>query len=665
MDVESAFAEARRRHQAGNLAEAEAAYRVAVALDRSLDALYELGVVLLHQGRFGDAVEIYREAAARWPGQANVQCALGAALENIGQADAALDHYRRAAMLEPQQRIALANGAGLLTRLGRHQEAEDWARRALALGEEPVVLHTLGLAIMKQGRLAEAAQSFERALALAPTYVEAQFNLASALRDQGQTDAAVVGFRGVVELAPGAATPAFALCMAHLPPLYRDEAEIDRRRRDYADALEALVARADEAGAESLADGVGMAQPFYLAYQGRDDIALQRRHGALVCRAMAARHPPIALTGPPRAGERIRVGIVSGFFRDHANWRLPVRGWVSGLDRAEFELFAYHSGALRDAATLEAERLCEHFVQGPLPFDAWRARIAADAPHVLIYPEIGMDMVAARLAALRLAPVQCNSWGHPTTSGYPTLDYYLGSDLMEPADGDRHYSERLVRLPGLSTIVDRGPAPKVEATREASGLPAHAIVYWCGQSLYKYLPQFDWLIPAIARGVPDSLFVFIEFADSPELTDRFRQRLESAFAAFGLDAGDHVRLLPRLTPQGFASALGQADLVLDSVGWSGCNSLFDALEHDLPIVTMPGALMRGRHGAAILQAIGVTETICPTLDDYVATAIALGRDAALRARIGAAVASGRRSMDRGAAAVDALAAHLREWAGQA
>jgi predicted O-linked N-acetylglucosamine transferase (SPINDLY family) len=214
----------------------------------------------------------------------------------------------------------------------------------------------------------------------------------------------------------------------------------------------------------------------------------------------------------------------------------------------------------------------------------------------------------------------------------------------------------------LSTIVDRGFAPEVVPARQALDLPDSATVYWCGQSLYKYLPQFDWLIPAIARGVPGSMFVFIEFADSPDLTDRFRQRLETAFAACGLDAEDHVRILPRQSPQAFAAALGQADVVLDSIGWSGCNSLFDALRHDLPIVTMPGALMRGRHGAAILQAIGVTETICPTLDFYVATAIALGRDTAFRARIRAAVSSGRRSMDSGAAAVDALAAQLREWA---
>jgi len=36
--------------------------------------------------------------------------------------------------------------------------------------------------------------------------------------------------------------------------------------------------------------------------------------------------------------------------------------------------------------------------------------------------------------------------------------------------------------------------------------------------------------------------------------------------------------------------------------------------------------MRGRHSAAILERIGVTETIAESLDDYVSIAVRLGRE---------------------------------------
>jgi predicted O-linked N-acetylglucosamine transferase (SPINDLY family) len=56
----------------------------------------------------------------------------------------------------------------------------------------------------------------------------------------------------------------------------------------------------------------------------------------------------------------------------------------------------------------------------------------------------------------------------------------------------------------------------------------------------------------------------------------------------------------------------------------------ESLPQNLPIVTMPGAMMRGRHCAAILQMMGVTETIAATVDDYVSIAVRLAKDPAER-----------------------------------
>ena len=119
----------------------------------------------------------------------------------------------------------------------------------------------------------------------------------------------------------------------------------------------------------------------------------------------------------------------------------------------------------------------------------------------MIYPEIGMGPVAAQLAAQRLAPTQCNFAGHPETSGYPTLDYFLSSDLMEPPDGPQHYTERLVRLPNMATYYEP-VLPPPEANEAAEfGWPSTVPIFWCGQSLFKYLPQHDAVFPRIAREV--------------------------------------------------------------------------------------------------------------------------------------------------------------------
>ena len=67
--------------------------------------------------------------------------------------------------------------------------------------------------------------------------------------------------------------------------------------------------------------------------------------------------------------------------------------------------------------------------------------------------------LAVNLAAQRLAPVQCSSWGHPETSGFPTIDYFLSSELMEPRNGKDHYSEELVLLPNLSVYLEPAEIP--------------------------------------------------------------------------------------------------------------------------------------------------------------------------------------------------------------
>jgi len=100
--------------------------------------------------------------------------------------------------------------------------------------------------------------------------------------------------------------------------------------------------------------------------------------------------------------------------------------------------------------------------------------------------------------------------------------------------------------------------------------------------------------------------------------------------------------------------MGQCDIFLDSIGWSGCNSTMESLAHDLPIVTTPGALMRGRHSAAILEMMGVTETIAQTLDDYVSMAVSLGADPAKRQAVRRKIADSKHRSYRDRICITAL-----------
>ena len=111
--------------------------------------------------------------------------------------------------------------------------------------------------------------------------------------------------------------------------------------------------------------------------------------------------------------------------------------------------------------------------------------------------------------------------------------------------------------------------------------------------------------------------------------------------------------------------MGQCDIFLDSIGWSGCNSTLESLVHDLPIVTMRGALMRGRHSSAILTLMDVIETITETIDDYVSTAVGLARDPRLRTALETKIAQNKHRVYRDRTAIAALEEFLNTEARRA
>jgi predicted O-linked N-acetylglucosamine transferase (SPINDLY family) len=649
-------------HRAGRLPEAETLYWEVMAEDPDdADAQHLMGVLAHQVGRDDLAVGYIEGALALKPNRPDFHSNLAETYRAQGQYSEAEEHFLQALVLEPDYADAHSNYGLLLHAQGRQDEAIAHYQRALALVPDfPEAHNNLGNVFKEQRLLDQAEACYRAALSLQPAFADAHANLAGTLMEQGLSDQAVKHFQQALVFRPDFAVARLGLCMAQLPVLYRTEAEIQERRAAYrrhlVDAQEA-VAR-DARMAATFGAAIGAHQPFFLAYQGQNDRELQAIYGDLVARAMAERYPPVSLPPVSVEGRRIRVGIVSGHFFNHSVWKMPLKGWLTELDHTRFELICYYTRLIRDRETEQAEQVADRFVQGPLPLDQWRAMILDDAPDVLIYPEIGMDPVTVQLAAQRLARIQCTSWGHPETCGLPTIDYYLSSDLMEPPEADEHYTETLIRLPNLSVYYEPLPTPKVMVSRAEYGFRPDAVVYWCCQSLFKYLPQYDAVFPRIAAAVGNCQFVFLGYQGGGHVGALFQERLNTAFAAIGLRAEDHCVILPRMDSGRFVAVGGLCDVYLDSIGWSGINTTLESALTDLPVVTVSGAMLRGRHSMAALRMMGVTETIAETVDEYVALAVRLGTESDWRAGIRDKMAAGRNRVYRDRACVTALEAFL-------
>ena len=614
------------------------------------------GAVLSALRRDEEAIESLRKAVALMPDYADAHYNLGSSLRALGRHEEALAHFDRALGLRPDDARTHNNRGAALEALKRYADALAAYDRALVLAPDFLEARkNRARTLMLLNRAEEATESFTAALALAPDDAHLWYLRGRHFIDLNRTDEALADLTRSLALAPDEAAARFAACMAELPVAFTDEDELARRRAAYEGKLRALAADVDaERLTGDLVNAIGAQQPFFLAYQGGNDRPLQEIYGRMVAKIVGRAFPPTPLPPPPTAGEPIRIGIASAFFYNHSNWKIPIKGWLAGLDRTRFRVSCYHLGGPRDADTALAETLCDRFVHRALDTAGWRREILTDAPHVLIYPGLLMDTQSLQLAAQRLAPVQMTSWGHPETSGLPTLDYFISSDLMEAPDAQAHYTETLVRLPNLSICYEPVATQPELVTRAELGLREGATVFWSAQSLYKYLPRHDAVYPRIAAAVPDCQFVFLEHHAGQGVTTLVRDRLARAFAAHGLDAARHCAFLPRMSQAKFVGAAGLADVFLDSLGWSACNSALESLAQELPIVTLEAPMMRGRHCAAILTMLGVPETIAHSVDDYVAIAVRLAQDKAFRDDVVARMGAQKHRLYRDPAPVDAL-----------
>ena len=544
--------------------------------------------------------------------------AFAAEAEARGDFDAAALRYEDALRITPDSAPCHSNLGTLRKRQGRIQEAEHHYRRAVELAPELVgAWYNLGVLLHEAWRLEEAESALWRALSLVGKSEDTAF-LSALIRTQAVT----LQYSG----SHAKAREFLREAAGHFPQNGAECARI---------ALFSLSADPDAEAGEVLREHRAWAERF--------------------ADPLTAAAPAHASDASPR---RLRIGYVSGDFRDHTVGRFaePI---LAAHDRVRFEVFCYDNSPFADHMT---QRLRTHAGVwrniAQLSDEAVAALIRSD--HIDILVDLSGHTNHNRLLvfARKPAPLQLSYLGFNSTTGMRAMDWHLTDAVTDPpGEAEPFYSERLLRVPGCQWCYQPPPCPDPGVFPAEPG----AITFGSFNQFGKISPQILRLWARILAGVPGSR---LQVRGVP------RGGLDDAtlshFRQYGISADRLLPITGRLAMEKYWLAYHGADIALDTHPYNGVTTTCESLWMGLPVVTLAGRAGSARCAASLLTAAGMPELIADSEDDYVRIAVDLALD---RARLAMLHARMRERllrsplMDACAFTLELEAAYLKAWSG--
>jgi hypothetical protein len=239
-------------------------------------------------------------------------------------------------------------------------------------------------------------------------------------------------------------------------------------------------------------------------------------------------------------------------------------------------------------------------------------------PALILYLGVGMVAPVIALASLRLAPVQCVSFGHTATTMSEAMDYFI---LPEDFAGAAHtFSEQVIgvaaaAMPFAPRPFTPLPKPPVDGTIRVA-VPA---------STMKLNPHLFEALTRIARSAKSRVQFHFFPIGAIGLAYLELKRAVAAQVPGGI-------VFPELPPGAYMEKLSRCDLFLCPFPYGNMNGIIDCFRFALPGVCLDGPESHSHADSAFFARVGLPPALATkTVDEYVAMAVRLIDDSDWRA----------------------------------
>ena len=610
------------------------------------DAWYLSGLAVQQLGDHPEAIRRIRQAITIAPGNPFYHLNLGNLLQSCNESDAAEAEFRRAIEINPgfssahhnlgnllvaTQREAMAareyelalscdpQHVGAMIALGRlsvvqrnHPKALELIRKALSLRPNDSDCIRLCLPVLLDAGCYDLVHEYScRLLSGHPNNAEILTYHGRACHGMVQFSKAIAAFERAIQLDPknSGATEYLADSLAQIGD---------------PDSAARLLAE------KTILDPANLAlYSYYLFLQNYSATVSPSQLLAAHLKWDAKNNKPALpqrYANNPDHHRRLRIGYVSPDVREH-----PVTVFFEPLldhhNHHEFEVFVFSTASCPDQTTTRLKSKIKNFFDigdavTPAHFSQQLANHQIDLLIDLAGHTWGNSLPAL---AMKPAPIQLSWLGYPNTTGLSAIDYRISDAVADPVGlGDSWNSETVLRLPNCfhcyrpSSTVPFDPTPPSGKTGSVTFVSFNVLGKLSDPTLAAWA--------RILEAVPGSRLLLKSRSFADEMT---RERILSRLRQNGVE-GQRIQLVGYQPDHGnHLLQYRQGDIALDPFPYNGTTTTCDALWMGVPVVCLRGDRHAARVGASLLGAVkleSLTRLITTSIEDYVATAIALATD---------------------------------------
>ncbi|AKL11450.1 TPA: hypothetical protein I8271_003236 [Kluyvera intermedia] len=314
---------------------------------------------------------------------------------------------------------------------------------------------------------------------------------------------------------------------------------------------------------------------------------------------------------------RLRIGFVSGDFRD----RHPVSFFFSpiwhSLDHSNLELYAYsnipahheNEGTERFKATADHWRNVRHMSDREMA-----EMIKLDEIDILVDLSGYTSDNRLPVFALKPAPIQISWIGYHATTGLDVIDYYATIfPVKKSLELEKQFTEKLIYM-FLPKIFDQMAN---ENNTEVNSLPAlynGHVTFGSFNRANKLNEQVFDAWTSVLKLVPNSRMII---GNMPKVV---WENVKQQFTSRGVDV-DRFELREMVDMDTYLAYHHDIDLLLDTFPFTGGTVTSHAAWMGVPTVSFAGETLVSRQGAAIMYSVNLPQFVADNIDDYINIAV--------------------------------------------